>query len=145
MMILVKKCLVNEYISQRSLIAPTNLDGFSLRITDDLPNSPNFLPAKCSCYTVFYISLLFVYCLPSSCGIGCNKRTFCCWFCCGFVNLPTGQLFIKVTKFIRVQQINDLNLPDTALAFIGAEHLNMSHMYCYQVRYPSICHLLYLL
>ena len=38
------------------LIVTTNLDGFSLQITDDSPILLNFLPAKLSCYTVFSVN-----------------------------------------------------------------------------------------
>jgi len=40
--------------SQKVIIVSRNLDGFSFnwRIMDDLPISPNFLPAKLSCYMV---------------------------------------------------------------------------------------------
>jgi len=38
--------------SQKVIIVSRNLDGSSLAIMDDSPNSQNFLPAKLSSYTV---------------------------------------------------------------------------------------------
>ena len=47
--------------ANRLLIVSTNLDGLVWRIADDLPNLPNFPPAKLSCYkvvtSVYLISL----------------------------------------------------------------------------------------
>ena len=51
-----KKVRLMNSSANRLSIVTTNLDGFSLanhwRIGDDSPNSPNFLPAKLSHYTV---------------------------------------------------------------------------------------------
>jgi len=55
---LAKKDWQMNRFSQKVIIVNRNLDDFVWRIACDLPNSPNFLPAKLSCYMVASTYLL---------------------------------------------------------------------------------------
>ena len=66
-----KKVWRMNRLAKGLLIVTTNLDGFSLVNHRQSANSPNFLPAKLSCYTVYQVSFM--------CRL--YAATLLCWLC----------------------------------------------------------------
>ena len=67
---LAEKILTNDRSSKGLLIVTTTLNVLCWRIGDDLLNSPNFLPAKLSHYTVYRVRFHAPSCIAAP--LRCN-------------------------------------------------------------------------